>query len=368
MQDRGPARGPLRGVRIVEFFGIGPGPFAAMMLGDMGADVVSVARPGQWVRDARQFINRNRRVVELDLKNAADADRAWKLVECAEALIEGFRPGVMERLGFSPEQALRRRPPLVYGRMTGWGQEGPLAQAAGHDLNYIAVAGALDSFRASNGEPVQPLNLVGDYGGGALFLVAGILAALLEARASGTGQVVDAAMCDGTAALLSLAHSMRATGRSSDIVGTNRLDGGAHFYHTYACADGRYLAVACSEPQFYAQMRRIAGLDSPEFDDQLNRALWPQLKRRMQEVFRTRTCAEWTALFEGTDACVTPVVPLHEAPKHPHLVARRTFIEREGYAEPAPAPRFSKTPSSVRRSADIAPGTVEDVLAAWMAP
>jgi alpha-methylacyl-CoA racemase len=360
--------GPLRGVRIVEFFGIGPGPFAAMMLGDMGADVVSLVRPGRWVRDARQFINRNRRVVELDLKNATDAHSAWKLVESADALIEGFRPGVMERLGFSPEETLRRRPRLVYGRMTGWGQEGPLAQTAGHDLNYIAVAGALDSFRASNGEPVQPLNLVGDYGGGALFLVVGLLAALLEARHSGTGQVVDAAMCDGTAALLALAHSMRATGRSSDVVGTNLLDGGAHFYHTYACADGRHIAVACLEPQFYAEMRRIARLDSSEFDDQMNRALWPQLKLRMQEVFRTKTSAEWMALFEGTDACVTPVVPLDEAPTHPHLVARGTFVQREGYVEPSPAPRFSRTPSSVRRLADAGPTPVEDVLSAWRSP
>ncbi len=360
--------GPLRGIRIVEFFGIGPGPFAAMMLGDMGAEVVSLVRPGRWVRDARQFINRNRRVVELDLKNAADAASAWKLVERADALVEGFRPGVMERLGFSPKEALQRRPRLVYGRMTGWGQQGPLAQTAGHDLNYIAVAGALDSFRGSSGEPVQPLNLVGDYGGGALFLIVGLLAALLEARGSGTGQVVDAAMCDGTATLLSLAHSMLATGRSSAVVGTNLLDGGAPFYHAYACADGRHVAVACLEPQFYAEMRRIVQLDSPEFDDQMNRAHWPQLKQRMQDVFRTRTCAEWMALFEGTDACVTPVVPLADAPMHPHLVARRTFMAREGYVEPSPAPRFSRTPSSVRRLADVAPTSVEDVLAAWSSP
>lgn len=363
--DSSSQAGPLQGVKVVEFFGIGPGPFAAMLMGDMGADVVSVVRPGTWVGDARLFVNRNRRVVELNLKNGRDLAAAHQLIDGAEVLIEGFRPGVMERLGLGPDAVLQRRPGLVYGRMTGWGQEGPLASRAGHDLNYIGLVGALDNFRSRQGDPVAPLNLVGDYGGGSMFLVVGILAALLEARQSGRGQVVDAAMCDGSALLLTLAHSMRATGRSTPEVGSNQLDGGAHFYQTYKCSDGRFIAVACAEPQFYALMREICGLGSPDFDRQMDREHWPELKRRMREVFETRTAAEWTALFENTDACVSPVLSLDEAVHHPHFQARQTFIERDGWVQPAPAPRFSRTPSAIRRSPAVDVSAVDDILEAW---
>ena len=261
MKGQTAATGPLRGVRVVEFAGIGPGPFAAMLLSDMGADVVSIARPGQGKRDVRDFVNRGRRVVELDLKNPAHVEQALDLIAAADVLIEGFRPQVMERLGLGPDETLKRNPKLVYGRMTGWGQSGPLSQAAGHDINYIAITGALDSFRAANGETVSPLNLVGDYGGGAMYLVVGVLAAVIEARASGKGQVVDAAMCDGVSSMLTMFHSMRAVGRWTEQPRTNLLDGGAPFYRTYECKDGGFMAIGALEPQFYAELRKLAGLD-----------------------------------------------------------------------------------------------------------
>ena len=258
--SRDKATGPLRGVRIVEFAGIGPGPYASMLLSDMGADVVTIARPGQWKNDPRNFVNRGRRPVELDLKKKEDIAQAMELIASADALIEGFRPQVMERLGLGPDEALKRNPRLVYARMTGWGQEGPLAMAAGHDINYIAITGALDSFRSHDGEPVAPLNLVGDYGGGALFLVVGLLAAVIEARSSGKGQVVDAAMCDGVSSMLTMFHALKAMGRWTDEAGTNLLDGGAHFYRTYKCGCGNYMSIGAIEPQFYAELRKLAGL------------------------------------------------------------------------------------------------------------
>ena len=359
------ATGPLSGVRILEFAGIGPGPYASMLLSDMGADVVTIARPGQWRNDARQFVNRGRRPIELDLKKKEDVAQALALIEAADALVEGFRPQVMERLGLGPDEVLKRNPRLVYGRMTGWGQEGPLAQAAGHDINYISITGALDSFRSRNGDPVPPLNLVGDYGGGALFLVVGLLAGIIEARASGKGQVVDAAMCDGVTSMLTMFHAQKAVGRWTDQAGTNTLDGGAHFYGTYKCACGNYMSVGAIEPQFYAELRKIAGLADEAFDAQLDRSKWPELRKKLEAVFLTKTRDEWSRLLEGTDACAAPIVSLSDAPKHPHLVARKTFVEHEGGVQPAPAPRFSRTPSAIQHSAAVSVGTAADILASW---
>jgi len=357
--------GPLSGVRIIEFLGIGPGPYACMLLSDMGADVVTLARQGQWQKDARQFVNRGRTVVELDLKKPEHIEQALELLSNADALIEGFRPGVMERLGLGPDVVLKRNPRLVYGRMTGWGQEGPLAQAAGHDINYIAITGALDSFRAPDGALVSPLNLVGDYGGGAMFLVVGVLAGVIEARSSGKGQVVDAAMCDGVSSMLTMFHALKATGRWTDQAGTNLLDGGAHFYRPYRCKDGKYFSLGAIEPQFYAELRKLAGLEDDAFNPQMSRDKWPELRAKMDALFLTKTRDEWTKILEGSDACAAPVVSLFEAPKHPHLAARQTFVEHEGGMQPAPAPRFSRTVSTIQHSADVAPVSAADVLARW---
>jgi alpha-methylacyl-CoA racemase len=363
--NSGNASGPLRGVRIIEFAGIGPGPYACMLLSDMGADVVTVARQGQWKADKRQFVNRGRHVVELDLKDPRHIAQALDLLASADALVEGFRPGVMERLGLGPDVVLKRNPRLVYGRMTGWGQEGPLAQAAGHDTNYIAITGALDSFRSNEGAPVSPLNLVGDYGGGAMFLVVGLLAGVIEARTSGKGQVVDVAMCDGVASMLTMFHAQRATGRWSDQAGTNLLDGGAHFYRPYRCKDGRYMSIGAIEPQFYAELRKLAGMDDRAFDAQMDRDKWPELRKKLEAIFLTKTQAEWTKILEGTDACAAPVVGLFEAPSHHHLAARKTFVEHAGGVQPAPAPRFSRTPSAIQHAADVTPVGVADILQRW---
>jgi alpha-methylacyl-CoA racemase len=359
------ATGPLRGVRIVEFAGIGPGPYASMMLSDMGADIVTIARPGQWRNDPRNFVNRGRRPVELDLKRPDDIAQAMELIAYADALIEGFRPQVMERLGLGPDEVLKRNPRLVYGRMTGWGQEGPLAMAAGHDINYISITGALDSFRSHDGEPVAPLNLVGDYGGGALFLVVGLLAGVIEARSSGKGQVVDAAMCDGVSNMLTMFHALKAMGRWPGEAGTNLLDGGAHFYRTYKCACGNYMSLGAIEPQFYAELRKLAGLDDAAYDAQNDRAKWPELQQKLEAVFLTKTRDEWAKLLDGSDACAAPIVGLFEAPKHPHLAARQTFVEHAGGVQPAPAPRFSRTPSAIQHSAGVDAAKVADVLADW---
>lgn len=360
--------GPLRGVRIVEFAGIGPAPFAAMLLSDMGAEVVCIARPGQGRRDARDFINRGRHVAELDLKDGGHLAQARDLIRHADILIEGFRPGVMERLGLGPDVVMSDNPRLVYGRMTGWGQSGPLAHAAGHDINYIAITGALDSFRSRSGELVSPLNLVGDFGGGALYLVAGVLAALIEARTSGQGQVVDAAMCDGVASMLTMFHGFHAMGHWTEEVGTNLLDGGAHFYGPYKCKDGRFLSVGALEPQFYAELRRLVGIeDDPDFDAQNDRSRWPALTEKLAALFKTRTRDEWVALLEGSDACAAGVAGLFEAPAHPHLAARRTFIHGEGGVQPAPAPRFSRTPSAVQSSPASPLETAADILKRWSA-
>jgi alpha-methylacyl-CoA racemase len=365
--SRDKATGPLRGVRIVEFAGIGPGPYASMLLSDMGADVVTIARPGQWKNDPRNFVNRGRRPVELDLKKKEDIAQAMELIASADALIEGFRPQVMERLGLGPDETLKRNPKLVYGRMTGWGQEGPLALAAGHDINYIAITGALDSFRSHDGEPVAPLNLVGDYGGGAMFLVVGLLAAVIEARASGKGQVVDVAMCDGVSSMLTMFHALKAMGRWPGEAGTNMLDGGAHFYRTYKCGCGNYMSIGAIEPQFYADLRKLAGLADDAFDAQHDRARWPELQQKLEAVFLTKTREEWAKLLEGSDACAAAIVGLFDAPKHPHLAARKTFVEHEGRVQPAPAPRFSRTVSQIQHSGGVDAAKVSDILADWAA-
>lgn len=365
MTEQSAATGPLRGVRVVEFAGIGPGPFASMLLSDMGADVVSIARPGQGKRDVRDFVNRGRRVIELDLKNPDHIRQVLDLIAAADVLIEGFRPQVMERLGLGPDVVLNRNPRMVYGRMTGWGQEGPLSQAAGHDINYIAITGALDSFRAGNGETVSPLNLVGDYGGGALYLVVGVLAAVIEARSSGKGQVVDAAMCDGVSSMLTMFHSMRAMGRWTEQPRTNLLDGGAHFYRAYECKDGGFMSIGALEPQFYAELRQLAGLEEDCYDAQMDCDGWPVMQDKMVALFKTRTRDEWANILEGSDACAAPVMGMFDAPKHPHLAARKTFVTADGHVQPAPAPRFSRTPSAIQSSPAVPLVQIADILAQW---
>jgi alpha-methylacyl-CoA racemase len=362
--DATPLRGPLRGLRVLEFAGLGPVPYAAMLLSDMGADVVRLDRPGGQ-RRAKDIISRGRLSFELDLKQAKDLDCAVALAKRADVLLEGFRPGVMERLGLGPEQMLAENPKLVYGRMTGWGQTGPLAATAGHDINYIALSGALNAIGPADGPPVPPLNLLGDYGGGSLFLVMGILAAVLDARQSGRGQVVDCAICDGVVSMLSLFHTLSALGQWSDQRGTNSLDGGAHYYTTYECADGRYIAVGAGEPKFYATFRELAGLTDPEFDKQRDRTAWPGLKRKAQAVFKTKTRGEWIAIFEGNDACVVPVLSLSEAMQHPHLQARASAVEIDGLQQTAPAPRFSRTPSSVQPTRSVS--SIEELRDYWSA-
>ena len=340
------ASGPLTGVRIVEFAGIGPGPFACMLLADMGAEVVTLDRVGA-KKNPKSVAGRGRKVVELDLKDKAAVAQVLDLLSHADALIEGFRPGVMERLGLGPDAVAAHNPRLVYGRMTGWGQEGPLAQAAGHDINYISLTGALAAIGPVE-KPVPPLNLVGDFGGGALYLVVGVLAALLEAGRSGKGQVVDAAMCDGAASLMSMFFDMTAIGRWTEGRERNFLDGGAHFYGVYECACGNFISIGSIEPQFYALLRELAGLSDAAFEAQMDRKAWPGLKQKLIEVFKSKTRQEWCEIMEGTDVCFAPVLTMAEAPKHPHMAARKIFINRHGVTQPAPAPRFSRTPSAIR--------------------
>jgi alpha-methylacyl-CoA racemase len=341
-------QGPLDGLRVVEFAGIGPVPFAAMLLADMGADVVRVARPGAPPPGPCDIVERGRRCVELDLKSAAGARSALALVEHADALLEGLRPGVMERLGLGPEIALARNPALIYGRMTGWGQTGPLARTAGHDIDYIALSGALHAIGEPGRGPVPPLNLLGDFGGGALYLVVGVLAALHEAQRSGRGQVVDSAIVDGAASLLTFIYAASARGEWRDTRGSNLLDGGAPFYSTYACADGEFIAVGALEQGFHDVLIDRLGLDREIFEDRLDPASWPRLRRILEEVFARRTSREWCELFDGSDACVAPVLSLAGAASHPHLAARGVIAALDGVACPAPAPRFSRTPSAMR--------------------
>ncbi|GAT82971.1 carnitine dehydratase [Streptomyces sp. F-3] len=335
---------------MVELAGIGPGPFAAMLLADLGADVVRVDRPGGpalGIDPARDLTNRNKRSVVVDLKSPDGPARVLDLAERADVLIEGYRPGVAERLGVGPEACHARNPRLVYGRMTGWGQDGPLAPRAGHDITYIAVTGTLGMIGGPDGPPAVPANLLGDYAGGSLYLVVGVLAALHHARATGTGQVVDAAIVDGAAHLSAMIHGMLAAGAWQDRRGSNLLDGGCPYYGTYETADGRYMAVGALEPQFYDEFLTLLGLEE-HVGTRTDPARWGELREAVAARFKSRTQAEWTAVFEGSDACVAPVLSLREAPHHPHLAARGTFTDHAGLTQPAPAPRFSATPTAVR--------------------
>ncbi|WP_438484639.1 CaiB/BaiF CoA transferase family protein [Streptomyces sp. S186] len=363
--------GPLGGVRVVELAGIGPGPFAAMLLADLGADVVRVDRPGGAglrIDPAADLTNRNKRSVLVDLKQPAGVAQVLDLAERADVLIEGYRPGVAERLGVGPEPCLARNPRLVYGRMTGWGQQGPLSATAGHDIAYIAITGALGMIGPPDGPPAIPANLLGDYAGGSLYLVIGVLAALQHARADGgAGQVVDAAIVDGTAHLTAMIHGMLAAGGWQDRRGANLLDGGTPFYGTYETADGGYMAVGALEQRFYAEFIRLLGIEDevPGRDDL---AGWGELRTAIAARFRTRTRAEWTAVFEESDACVAPVLSLREAPGHPHLAARGTFTEHAGLTQPAPAPRFSATPGTLRRPPARPGADTEEVARDWCVP
>ncbi|WP_329139592.1 CoA transferase [Streptomyces sp. NBC_01476] len=373
LSDRAPATagpGPLAGIRVVELAGIGPGPFAAMLLADLGADVVRVDRPGGpglGIDPARDVTNRNKRSVLIDLKAADGADTVLGLAERADILIEGYRPGVAERLGVGPDACLARNPRLVYGRITGWGQDGPLAATAGHDIGYIAVTGAL-ALSGRQGPPSAPANLLGDYAGGSLYLVTGVLAALHHAREHRSGQVVDAAVVDGTAHLTAMIHGMRAAGAWQDRRGANLLDGGAPFYGVYETADGGHMAVGALEQRFYDEFAALLGLSGPEAALRADPARWETLRTAVAARFRTRTRDEWTGVFTGTDACVAPVLSLAEAPGHPQLSARGTFTEDAGTVQPAPAPRFSATPAALRRPPAPPGAHTADVAADWDVP
>jgi alpha-methylacyl-CoA racemase len=359
--------GPLAGLRVVEVASLGPGPFAAMMLADMGAEVIRLERPagaptmgsGAW-----NLTNRGRPSVAVNLKSPEAAGLVLDLCERADVLIEGFRPGVMERLGLGPEPALARNPRLVYGRMTGYGQDGPLSGVAGHDINYISVAGALGAMAREGERPMFPLNLLGDYGGGAMFLLAGVLAAVYEAGRSGRGQVVDAAMVEGTAVLSTIFHAMRAAGAWNDRPGTNWLNAGAPWYEVYETADGGFISVGALEPQFYARLLELLELDPTEFP-QFDAARWPEAKARFAEIFRRRTRDEWTARLAGEEACASPVLSFAEAPAHPHNRAREVFVEHHGVVQPAPAPRFSRTPATLGLPPREPGADTDAALAAW---
>jgi alpha-methylacyl-CoA racemase len=364
--------GPLAGYRIIELAGIGPGPFAAMMLADMGAEVIRVER-AQSVRGPApdtphgDALARGRRNVAIDLKHPDGVETMLRLVEQADALIEGFRPGVMERLGIGPDVCQARNPKLVFGRMTGWGQSGPYAPAAGHDINYISLAGALAHFGRHGEPPTPPLNMVGDFGGGGMFLAFGIVCGLLETQRSGVGQVVDAAMIDGTAVLMTMFWAFKAMGIFDESKrGANLLDTGAHFYDVFRCKGGGYISIGSIEPQFYAELLRITGLgDDEEFSRQMDKDLWPHLKSRLARVFEERTRDEWCALMEHTDVCFAPVLTMSEAAAHPHHVARGTFVEVAGVVQPAPAPRFSRTPPEISRPPAHPGQHTREVLADW---
>jgi alpha-methylacyl-CoA racemase len=358
--------GPLDGVTIVEFAGLGPAPYCGMLLADLGADVIRVDRPGGGglASAPDQVLQRGKRSIVLDLKSVDGLDVALRLCDRADAMIEGFRPGVAERLGLGPDECLSRNPKLVYGRMTGWGQEGPLSATAGHDIDYLAVSGALHPIGTED-KPIQPLNLAADFGGGAMFLAVGVLAAIIHARAGGGGQVVDTAMVDGAAHLSTMFHGMMAAGMWSTVRRSNLLDGGAPFYDTYETADGHHVAVGALEPHFYSELIERLGLAEEGLPDRFDRAQWPHLRTRIAQVFRTRTRDEWSEVFEGSDACVAPVMSLAEAPHHPHNMARGVFVEVGGIVQPAPAPRFSKTPTGTP-SAPARPNDHSQEILAWL--
>jgi alpha-methylacyl-CoA racemase len=373
MQNKG--TGPLAGIKVVEMAGIGPGPFGTMLLGDLGAQIIRVERKG--AGGTGPASDRNRVAISVDLKTDAGRDAVLDLIASADILVEGFRPGVMEKLGLGPDVCLARNPGLVYGRMTGWGQEGPLAPRAGHDIDYIAIAGVLGHVGREGEPPTPPINLVGDFGGGGMFFVVGVLAALHERSVSGRGQVVDVAMVDGAALLMSMIRDFQAMGAWTDERGTNVLDSGAPYYDVYETSDGQYMAVGAIEAQFYAALLDGLGLDAASLPDQNDRAGWPQLRETFTTAFRSRTRDEWNKIFENTDACVSPVITMTEATSHPHNVARNSFVEVDGMMQVAPGPRFSRTPGVsprpiTREVVDIDSaladyGVDADRLAAWRA-
>ncbi len=356
--------GPLSGIRVVELAGIGPGPHAAMLLADLGADVIRVQRPGGGPAGGRgrDQMLRGRRTVEADLKDPAAIEQVLDLIGRADVLIEGFRPGVTERMGLGPEACQARNPRLVYGRMTGWGQDGPWAERAGHDMNYISLTGLLHAMGRAGERPPVPLNLVGDFGGGSMFLVVGVLAALLEAKTSGRGQVVDAAMVDGATLLAQMIWSWRSVGMWSDERAANMLDGGAPYYDTYTCADGGYFAVGAIEPQFWAELLDGLGLDPATLPGQHDRDSWPQLRQALADRFATRTRDEWAEVFADKDACATPILSFAEAPEHPHVAARGILTDLDGVTQPMPAPRFSRTPAGTPAPP---PSEFTDIAEVW---
>jgi alpha-methylacyl-CoA racemase len=360
--------GPLEGIKLIEIAGIGPGPYCAMVLSDMGAEVIRVVRPGPdpfAPNPAGDLLSRGRRSIGVDLKHPDGVALVLDLIDRADGLFEGFRPGVMERLGLGPDPCLERNPRLVYGRMTGFGQDGPLAQAAGHDINYIALAGVLAHIGRRDQPPTPPINLIGDFGGGGLLLAFGMVCALLERVRSGKGQVVDAAMVDGAAALMTIFHSAQQSGFWSDTPGHNLIDGGAPFYDVYATADGKYVSVGSIEPQFYARLLEITGLADEDLSGQMDRDGWPRMRERLTEIFRSKTRDEWCDLMEGSDACFAPVLTMAEAREHPHNRARGTFVEIEGIAQPGPAPRFSRTPPEIARPPARGASHTDEVLTEW---
>ncbi len=361
--------GPLHGVKVIELTGIGPGPFAGTLLSDMGAEVVRVERAELATSANRPsgfiFDGRGRRAITVDLKRPEGVETVLRMVEHADALIEGFRPGVTERLGLGPDECLARNPHLVYGRMTGWGQEGPLAHAAGHDINYIALAGALAHFGRVGQPPTPPINMVGDYGGGGMFLAFGVVCGILEARTSGEGQVVDAAMIDGAAYLMGAIWGLRGMGGFSEERGTNLLDTGSPFYDVYETADGEWVSIGSIEPQFYAQLIELTGIEHDDLPHQMDRAGWPLLRQRLPAALKAKTRDEWCALMEHTDVCFAPVLTMDEAAAHPHVQARGTIVEEQGLLQPAPSPRFSRTPGAIQRPPAWPGQHTDEVLAEW---
>ncbi|MEW6187698.1 MAG: CaiB/BaiF CoA-transferase family protein [Thermodesulfobacteriota bacterium] len=359
--------GPLKGVRVIEVGGIGPGPFCAMMLSDMGADIIRVERRGEPLlfEPKHNVLHRGRPSIGVDLKKSAGIELLLRLVEKADALQEGYRPGVMEKLGLGPEVCLKRNPRLVYGRMTGWGQEGPLSQAAGHDINYIALTGALYSIGRPDQNPVPPLNLVGDFGGGGMLLAFGMACALFETQRSGQGQVIDAAMVDGSAALMAMFYGQRSSGLWTDERASNFLDTGAHYYDTYETSDGKWISIGSIEPQFYALLLKYLDISDPEFQVQQDRTRWPALKKKIAAIFKTKTREQWSDILLGTDVCFGPVLSMGEALEHPHNVARKTFVTIEGVPQPAPAPRFSRTEPEIQGPSRVGEQDAENALLNW---
>ena len=355
--------GPLKGLKIIEMAGIGPGPFCGMVLADLGAEIIRVDRASAiGTGSKKEPSNRGKKSIAVDLKAKEGVEVVLKVVETADAIFEGFRPGVMERLGIGPEVCLARNDRIVFGRMTGWGQEGPLANAAGHDINYISLSGALAAIGRPGSPPVPPLNLIGDFGGGGMLLALGLVAALLESKESKKGQVVDAAMTDGSALLMTMIYSMQSSGMWKTTMGSNLLDGGSHFYDTYECKDGKFISIGSIEPQFYALLCQIAELDEKVFSKQMSRDLWPEQKEEIKKIFLKKTRDEWCELMEGTDVCFAPVLDMSEAPQHPHNKERKTFIDLEGVTQPAPAPRFSRTEPEVVSSPSIVGEHTNEVL------